>query len=97
MERHQMQTGNRLSKFQLLRILRKHVKLAEKRSVAYEQNKAAKFFIYLMWAFAVVYIIFIAIMLALIANDSDTLTPYEFFYGVSPFLLVADFVLLFLS
>ena len=97
MERHQMQTGNRLSKFQLLRILRKHVKLAEKRSVAYELNKAAKFFIYLMWAFAVVYIIFIAIMLALIANDSDTLTPYEFFYGVSPFLLVADFLFRFIG
>ena len=59
-----------MKKIQLLRLLRKHIKLSEKRSVAYEQNKAAKLLIYLGGAFIFVYLIFIAILLAMIINSS---------------------------
>jgi len=81
-----------MNKFQLLRILRKHIKLSQKRSVSYEQNKIARIFMLIGGAFLFVYLIFIAIMLALIANDSNTYTPYELFFCLAPFFLVADFL-----
>lgn len=87
----------RLNKLQLFRLLRRHIRLAEKRSVAYEQNKTAKFLIYLMGAFVIIYMIFIAILLALTANSLDTATPYEFFFGLLPFFLVADFLFRFIG
>ena len=86
-----------MNKFQLFRTLRRHIKLAEKRSVAYEQNKVAKVLIYIGGAFVVLYLVFIAIMLALIANVSTSQTPYEFLFGLLPFFLVVDFFVRFVS
>ena len=82
-----------MNKLQLLRLLRKHVKLAEKRSLAYEQNKVAKVLInYIGGAFVFAYLVFIAIIMALIANDSSSYTPYELLFGIAPFFLLADFL-----
>ena len=86
-----------MNKLQLLRVLRKHIKLAEKRSVAYEQNKIAKLFLYIGGAFIIVYLMFIAIILALIANNLSSYTPYELLFGLAPFLLVADFIIRFIG
>lgn len=86
-----------MNKFQLFRLLRKHISLSEKRSVIYEQNKTAKVLIYIMSSFVICYMIFIAILLALIANDSESYTPYEFLFGLIPFFLVADFFFRFLG
>jgi len=86
-----------MNKFQLFRLLRKHISLSEKRSVVYEQNKTAKVIMYVMGAFALLYMIFISIMLALIANDSESCTPYEFLFGLTPFFLVADFLFRFIG
>ena len=87
-----------MNKLQLLRILRKHVKLSEKRSMAYEQNKAAKVLIYIGAAFVMLYMLFIAVMMALIANSSDfPFTSSGFFFGVAPFLLTVDFLFRFIS
>lgn len=80
-----------MNKFQLFRLLRNHIRLSEKRSAVYEQNKVAKVLIYVMGTFAIFYMIFISIMLALIANDSESCTPYEFLFGLMPFFLVVDF------
>ena len=66
-----------MNKLQLFRLLRRHVKLSEKRSVVYEQNKVAKTIIYVMGAFAMVYMLFISVMLALIAHDTESYTPSE--------------------
>ena len=59
-----------MNKLQLLRLLRKHVKLAEKRSLAYEQNKVAKVLInYIGGAFGFGYVVFISIKIALFSHD----------------------------
>ena len=86
-----------MNKLQLFRLLRRHVKLSEKRSVVYEQNKVAKTIIYVMGAFAMVYMLFISVMLALIANDTESYTPYEFLFGLMPFFLVLDFFFRFIG
>lgn len=80
-----------MNKLQLFRILRRNIKLAQKRSVAYEQNKAAKIFMFIGGTFIFVYLIFISIILALVANDSSTYTPSELLFCLVPFFLVADF------
>lgn len=86
-----------MNKLQLFRALRSHIKLAEKRSVAYEQNRVAKVLLYIGGSFVVLYLVFIAIMLALVANTSSSQTPYEFLFGLSPFFLAADFLVRFIS
>ena len=86
-----------MNKLHLFRALRHHIKLAEKRSVAYEQNKVAKVLLYIGGSFVVLYLVFIAIMLALIANTSSSQTTYEFLFGLLPFFLSADFLVRFIS
>ena len=86
-----------MNRFQLFKELRRHIKLSEKRSPVYEQNKTAKAIIYLMGGFLVVYLLFISVMFAMIANSSRTFTACEFLFGLLPFLLTADFLLRFLG
>lgn len=86
-----------MNKLHLFRALHHHIKLAEKRSVAYEQNKVAKVLLYIGGSFVVLYLVFIAIMLALIANTSSSQTTYEFLFGLLPFFLAADFLVRFIS
>ena len=80
-----------MNRFQLLRTLRHHISLAEKRSVAYEQNKASKIMMYVGSGFVILYLIFLAVMFAMIANESESTTAYEFMYSMAPFILAADF------
>lgn len=88
-------TGTRPGRIQLLRMLRRHIILSEKRSIAYNQNRVAKMIIYLMGGFVILYVIFIAVLMALIAYDATTVTPYELFFGISPFILLFDFLIRF--
>lgn len=80
-----------LSFFQLLKILRQHRKLAARRDPLYESSKAAKWFVGLSFAVSLLYLIFIAVLLALAAIDTKRLTASEFIMGVMPFILVCDF------
>jgi len=84
-----------MNKLQLFRIIRRHIKLSEKRSVVYEQNKTAKVIIYVLGGFAVVYLLVIAIVLALAANEATSVTPYEVFFGLLLFFLTIDFFIRF--
>lgn len=86
-----------MNRIELLRMLRKHVKLSEKRSLAYEQNRTAKVMMYVMSGFMLVYLMFLSIMFSLIANDSAVYTPCEFLFVMLPFLLVVDFLFRFLA
>lgn len=86
-----------MNRYELFRTLRKHIKLSEKRSLAYEQNKTAKAVIYVMSCFAIIYMMFISVMFALIANESRAFTPYELIYGLLPFILVVDFLFRFMA
>ena len=76
-----------MNKFQVYRTLRRHVRLSERRNVAFETNSIAKFFMILGGVMLVLYMMFIAVLLSLIANDSTTFTAPQFFFSILPFLL----------
>ncbi len=80
-----------MRRIEIYRALRKHVKLSEKRSLSYEQNRTAMILGYIMVGFLVMYMMFIAVMLALIANSSDTEFSYELFYALAPIFITLDF------
>ncbi len=86
-----------LTFFQLFRILRRHRNLAERRDPIFEANRAAKWTMGIFMAFTLVYLIFIAIILSLGANDSRRFTTLEFITGILPFILLIDFWLRFIS
>ena len=81
----------------LFKTLRQHRHLAEKRSMNYERNKTAKFLVYFMGGFMIAYLIFFAVMFALIANDSESVTSVEFMVAAVPFVLLVDFFFRFLA
>ncbi len=80
-----------MKRLALFKELRRHRKLAEKRALSYRQNKAAKVMIYIGSSLMLLYLIFIAIMLSLVANDSTSVTQLEFIFGLAPFILLIDF------
>ena len=82
---------SKLSWWQLLRLLRKHSKLSEQRNVALAQNRMAKVFGYIAMVFTVMYLMFLSVMLALIANSSTHYTASELMFGMMPFILAVDF------
>ena len=90
-----MQRSHLLSDFKqrvdLFKMIWRHRKLAEKRNLSFQQNKAAKYVMWGMTIFGFVYLCFIAILLSLAANDSRSYTPVEFVCGTMPFILVLDF------
>lgn len=81
--------------WQIFKLIYRHSKLSEKRSAAFEQNKYARYVIYGLGIFVVFYLIFIAVMLALIANDSKRITGIELISGILPFILAFDFIVRF--
>lgn len=84
-----------MDRLQLLKTLYRHTKLSEKRSVAWEQNRIAKYGIYIMSSLTIAYLVFIAVIVSLAVNDSESVTGYEFMYGILPFILTFDFLLRF--
>ena len=86
-----------MNKLQLLRELRRHINLSQKRSLAHEQNKTAKILMYIGSGFVLLYLVFIAIMVAMVALDSESYTSYEIIFGLAPFILVLDFLLRFIA
>lgn len=81
---------------QMFKTLRRHRKLAEKRAVNYEQNKTAKVLVYILSGFTIAYLMFFAVMLSLIANNSHSTTSLELMMGAAPIILTIDFFFRFL-
>ena len=86
-----------MTRLELFRALRKHCKLSEKRSVDLEKNKAAKWVMRIVEAFVVVYLLMIAITLAMVANESRTLSTIEFLFCLAPFMMLVDFSIRFIA
>ncbi|MGI6243079.1 MAG: DUF5687 family protein [Prevotella sp.] len=86
-----------LSFRQLFKLLRRQRKLAERRDPIFEANRAAKWLIGVSMASVIIYLIMLAIILALAANDSRRFTSLEFIMSVSPFILLADFWIRFIA
>lgn len=80
-----------MNRWQLYLTLRRHRKLAERRSMDFEKNKAAKWLVRFVIAFIIIYLLMFAVFFSLAVNDSRRTTALEFICGVLPFLLVADF------
>lgn len=74
--------------------LRRHGKLAEKRSPMYEKSKFAKFWIYTMAAFWLGYLFFFGIMFAFIF-DKGAIEPYHVMNQGLIFVMAIDFILRF--
>lgn len=81
-----------MNKYQVYRALRSHVKLAERRSVLYDTNRVAKVLLFIASAMMALYLVFVAVLLALAANGIREYTASQFFFGFMPFLLIVDFV-----
>lgn len=84
-----------MNKLELFKALRKHRILADKRAFNFEQNKAAKILIGIVYAFIIFYLIFFAVIFSMAANDSRSMTAVEFMFGISPFILTLDFFIRF--
>lgn len=80
-----------------IRLLRRHQKLSAKRHPAFEQNKTAKFFIYLSAGITIIYLMFFAVIFAMVANSSNSTTACELIYGFAPFILTIDFLFRFIA
>lgn len=86
-----------MRKIDLYRELRHHRKLAERRNINLGQNKTAKVIMWFFTAFIIIYLVGLAIMFAMIANESDNATSTELMFSLSPFMLALDFSLRFVA
>ena len=92
-----MEKKKALSKWQLIRELRRHGSLADKRNVAFAQNKLAKIFGYIGAIVTMLYLMFFAVLFSLMANSSSRYTASEIMFGILPFILVVDFLFRFMA
>ena len=80
-----------IPKFELIRLLLRHRRLADDRSLSATENKFAKFFILFSILIIVIYLMGLAVGLSLIVNSDITATATENLCIGIPFLLLVDF------
>ena len=80
-----------IPKFELIRLLLRHRRIADNRSLSAMENKVAKFFIYLSMLILVIYLMGLAILFSQLTNSDNTTTATENLFIVMPFLLLVDF------
>ena len=91
-----MERANRMTRWEIIKTLRKHSSLSDERVVAANQRRIAKVLGIVLSILGVFYLIFLSIMLALIANSSKRETAAELMFGILPFLLTLDFFMRFM-
>ena len=80
-----------MNKLQLYRLLKKHLRLSNRRSPMFEQNQYALLFGYIGGAIFCIYFIMIGTFLGWAAHDGE----YELIFCFMPFLLILDFFMRF--
>ena len=80
-----------IPKFELIRLLLRHRRIADNRSLSAMENKVAKFFIYLSMLILVIYLMGLAILFSQLTNSDNTATATENLFIGMPFLLLVDF------
>lgn len=75
---------------EIIRTLHLHRKLAMKRSIGHENQTKAKVLGYIGFSFMIIYMLFLAIMFAMILNDSTAISPSAVFWAFAPFIMVID-------
>ena len=86
-----------MNRLTLFKLLRGHRKLAEKRAMNLQQTRTAKIMMVFMTALIIFYLIGFAVMFALIANDSRTVTSVEMMMSLAPIILLVDFGVRFMA
>ena len=86
-----------MKKRALFKELKKHRELANKRAFNFEQNKVAKYVLGVVYAMVLIYLVFFAIIFAMAANDSRSMTSVEFIMALAPFILALDFLIRFMA
>ena len=86
-----------ITRYQLFKALRQHLKLSERRNIAFEQNKTAKYFLWVGVAFTILYLMFLSVPLSMAANESRWIYASELMYGISPLILTVDFFFRFIA
>ena len=89
-------TQGKMSRWEIIKTLRKHNNLSDERNVAVTQNKVAKVVGYFMFGLTIIYLMFFAVMFSLIANNTTRQTACELMFGLMPFILVVDFLFRFM-
>lgn len=80
-----------ITTWQAIRLLVRHRRLDDSRSLSSEENRFAKVFTTIAVGFVIIYLMGIAIALSLAINGDRSTTPTEFFTFIMPFILVIDF------
>lgn len=80
-----------ITTWQAIRLLLKHRRLDDRRSLSSEENRFAKVFTAIATGFVIIYLMGIAIALSLAINGDRSTTSTEFFTVIMPFILVIDF------
>ena len=70
----------------------RHRKLAEKRSLSFQQNKIAQIVMWVGIVFGLIYMAFLAILFSLLVQGSTSMTSLDFICSIIPFILAADFM-----
>lgn len=76
----------------LFKMMWRHRKLAEKRSLSFQQNKIAQIVMWVGIVFGLIYMAFLAILFSLLVQGSTSMTSLEFICSIIPFILAADFM-----
>ncbi len=74
----------------IIRTLRQHRKLAEKRSIGHDNQTKAKVVGYIGLSIMIIYLLGLSIMFAMIMNDASSISPAATFFGFAPFIFVMD-------
>jgi hypothetical protein len=81
--------------YQLYKALRHHKKLSDRRSLTAGKKMSAKIAVGFMVAFSLIYLMFMAVMLALGVNNDPSSSGLEVSVTIMPFVLALDFLLRF--
>lgn len=86
-----------MNRLQLFLQLRRHRKLADRRSMDFSRNKAAKWIVYIVSSVMLIYLMGFAVMFSLIVNSDRTTDSVSFVMLLAPFLLTIDFFFRFIA
>ncbi len=86
-----------MNTLEIIRTLHQHRKLAQKRAAGHENQTKAKIIGYVVLAIMAIYLLFLAVMFALIMNDSPGISPSATFLSLAPFLVVVDICFRFMA
>lgn len=90
-----MQKTNINRRLSIYKELLHHRQLAEKRSLFHGKNQAAKIALAIVGIIIFIYLIFLAVSLALAVSKDPGLSPAGTLFSLAPFLLTVDFLLRF--